>query len=89
MRFAVSVFVGLALWSGQAISEPMGHNEATEVFFKGTSVSEWYDPKTKKWTGERFQRIVYKGELFVCRDYVTPDTFSVRYFCYDSKPTYQ
>lgn len=83
MRFFVLVLLFLSALSCQTSAAQLEHKQTLEVFFNGTTISEWYEVDVSVWSNVRYTRIVYEKDLFICRDYVQPNTLKVKIFCFD------
>ena len=72
MCLFVLVLLFLSALSCQTSAAQLEHKQTLEVFFKGTTISEWYEVDVSVWSNVRHTRIVYEEVLLAFRHRYRP-----------------
>jgi hypothetical protein len=83
VRYVGLVFLGLVLWAGQAVALEIDGGTSKVILEKGKIVHERYDSSVK-YPLQRVTRVFYRGNLFICTDYVQQRQAFFR--CFDDRP---
>ena len=88
MRYVGLVVLGLVLWAGQASAERVSDERALLIVVNGKTIGEHY--KTVEYEGissveVRTSRVVFRTELFICNDWLPPQSITLKVRCFGTK----
>ena len=86
MRYVGLVFLGMVLWTGQAMAAELDMERSEEVLVNGKMISEHYwQPANTYAPPVRFTRVIHDDDLFICFDSVGMKDKKLNMTCYDEK----
>ena len=84
MRYVGLIFLGMVLWAGQAMAAELDMERSEQILIKGKIVHERFIVKDRSYEFPRVTRVLYKGDLYICTDYLSAKQVNFR--CFDDKP---